>query len=218
MGNCCSGEQRNEETDRLTHDSPPKNFRVAAYEGRPDAFGYKVSTFFSLTGEQLDAVSKYGLHRGKAAGSSPIRQVVTDTFKYEGQISSQMSHGIGHLLNVEGDFVVGSFEEGKLGGNSVIYMKNGDYVQILEVKNIEDDNRYGSFNGRAIYTFKDGRKYDGDFKQGLKDGEGTYHWLNGSSYKGQWQEGHQHGHGIFVDAKGKKIEGEFANGRKIKKN
>lgn len=41
-------------------------------------------------------------------------------------------------------------------------------------------------HGKGEYTWKDGRKYDGDYKDDLKDGYGIYHWADGRQYHGSW--------------------------------
>lgn len=37
-------------------------------------------------------------------------------------------------------------------------------------------------HGKGVYTWKDGRKYDGDYKHDKKDGYGTYKWADGRKY------------------------------------
>lgn len=44
-------------------------------------------------------------------------------------------------------------------------------------------------HGKGIYTWKDGRKYEGEYKLDKKDGFGTYTWADGKKYEGGWQDG-----------------------------
>jgi hypothetical protein len=44
-------------------------------------------------------------------------------------------------------------------------------------------------HGQGIYTWKDGRKYEGGYKMNKKNGYGAYTYSDGSKYQGQWQEG-----------------------------
>ena len=39
-------------------------------------------------------------------------------------------------------------------------------------------------NGRGVYTWNDGRVYEGDYQMDLKHGEGTYTWPDGKKYQG----------------------------------
>ena len=51
------------------------------------------------------------------------------------------------------------------------------------------------FNGQGTYTWTDGGKYVGQFKDGKKNGQGTYTWAGGAKYIGQFKNGKMHGQG-----------------------
>lgn len=55
-----------------------------------------------------------------------------------------------------------------------------------------------NMEGKGVENWKDGRRYEGDFKNGKKDGEGTFDWPNGNKYVGSWRSGKQHGVGIWI--------------------
>jgi len=40
-------------------------------------------------------------------------------------------------------------------------------------------------HGRGVFTWKDGRRYEGDYKHDQKDGYGIY-IAKGKKYEGQW--------------------------------
>ena len=42
-------------------------------------------------------------------------------------------------------------------------------------------------NGNGPYTWSDGRKYEGEFKDGKKNGQGTYTLTNGRKGVGEWK-------------------------------
>jgi hypothetical protein len=44
-------------------------------------------------------------------------------------------------------------------------------------------------HGFGVYTWKDGRKYEGEYKNDKKDGHGVYYWADGKKYDGMWNEG-----------------------------
>lgn len=47
-------------------------------------------------------------------------------------------------------------------------------------------------------TWKDGRKYEGNYKLGKEHGKGKMQWPDGLIYDGEWFEGKQHGNGSFI--------------------
>ena len=65
--------------------------------------------------------------------------------------------------------------------------------------------------GKGIFTWTDGRKYIGEYKNDLKHGTGTFTWPDGRCYHGEWAEGKQHGEGIFMKD-GRKRKGRWEKG------
>jgi len=64
-------------------------------------------------------------------------------------------------------------------------------------------------NGQGTFTFPDGSKYVGNYKDGKFDGQGTYTHYYGSEYVGQLKEGRKLGQGTYTNYDGKKYVGEF---------
>ena len=77
-------------------------------------------------------------------------------------------------------------------------------------------------HGKGLYSWPDGRKYDGYYIQDHKEGEGTYFWVyllkqsDGRSFKGQWKHGKQHGYGDYTHLDGSIKSGYWENGKRIK--
>lgn len=69
-------------------------------------------------------------------------------------------------------------------------------------------------NGNGIYVFKNGDRYEGDFKNGLKHGQGNYTAHNGDSYQGTYKDGLRHGCGNYQWANGAFYIGEFKFGKR----
>ena len=57
-------------------------------------------------------------------------------------------------------------------------------------------------NGKGVFTWTDGRKYEGDYLNDNKEGFGTFWWPDGKIYKGNWKGGKQDGEGIYTSASG----------------
>ena len=53
-------------------------------------------------------------------------------------------------------------------------------------------------NGKGIYTWPDGKKYEGDYYNDKKHGHGIFTWANGYKYDGSWLEGKQHVEGLYT--------------------
>ena len=68
--------------------------------------------------------------------------------------------------------------------------------------------------GKGVFHFADGRKYDGEFKGRKIHGKGTYTTKDGVKYVGDFKEGNFDGHGILSDKKQGSFEGEFKDGKK----
>ena len=73
-------------------------------------------------------------------------------------------------------------------------------------------------HGQGTYIFADGDKYVGEFKDNKKHGQGTYtfgpksEWA-GDKYVGEYRDGKWNGQGTFTWANGGKYVGEFKDGK-----
>ena len=43
--------------------------------------------------------------------------------------------------------------------------------------------------GSGIFTWPDGRKYDGEYVDDKKEGNGIFYWPDGRKYEGGWKNG-----------------------------
>lgn len=89
-------------------------------------------------------------------------------------------------------------------------------------------------DGKGIYVYTNGYKYQGNFVNGVREGygqlsnpngesydgmwaddnfsgQGTYIWPNGSKYTGEWKNGVKDGYGIYFYSNGDKYVGYFRN-------
>jgi hypothetical protein len=44
-------------------------------------------------------------------------------------------------------------------------------------------------HGRGNLSWKDGKKYEGDFLNDKREGHGTFKWADGRQYIGEWKAG-----------------------------
>ena len=220
MGNDWCGnanEHKNEATKQSRQFTYPKN------ESTLNAFGDRVSSFFTLSADERVTIAKRGLHSGRVSSLSSIRQMRSaNTIGYKGEVDDintpTLPNGFGHMLNIEKDFLVGKFAQGLITKWSVIYFENGDYLEIDSVTSIDESNRFSSFVGKGTHYSKDEMKYEGQFLNGKRDGYETGNLPVGFSFIGQWKDGIPHGFGKLTDKNGEISEGEFASGMKIEEN
>ena len=89
------------------------------------------------------------------------------------------------------------------------------YFTIDESK--ETVSKYQKYNPkakreeRALYTFKTGATYQGQWLGGFRDGYGIQIWPDGARYEGQWKDNRAHGHGKFIHVDGDIYEGNWIN-------
>ena len=93
-----------------------------------------------------------------------------------------------------------------------------DLYASLPSGNITKPNRSSSMvgciygnceNGQGTFTWADGDKYVGQWKDGMVNGQGTNTWADGDKYVGQWKDNKRNGQGTFTYADGRKQEGQW---------
>jgi hypothetical protein len=72
----------------------------------------------------------------------------------------------------------------------------------------------GKANGRGTYVWKNGDRYEGEWKDCLKNGKGEDNFSNGDVYKGFYKDGKPHGKGVYKWKNGSTYHGEFCKGKK----
>lgn len=69
----------------------------------------------------------------------------------------------------------------------------------------------------GIYTWQDGRMYEGFYIEDKKHGYGVYTWSDQKKYSGWWVSGKQHGLGVFISREGAKRKfGVWEDGKKVR--
>jgi hypothetical protein len=68
-------------------------------------------------------------------------------------------------------------------------------------------------NGQGTLTMANGDKYVGEFKNHKTHGRGTITFANGDKYVGEWKDHKHHGQGTYTSANGDKYIGEWKDGK-----
>jgi len=66
----------------------------------------------------------------------------------------------------------------------------------------------------GTYTYDDGSKYVGEWKDDKQHGQGTYTWPGGDTYIGEYKDNKKHGQGTYTFADGDKYIGEFKDNKR----
>ena len=71
-------------------------------------------------------------------------------------------------------------------------------------------------DGFGVFTWEDGRKYEGQYVDDKKEGRGKFTWPDGRIYDGEWKDGRQHGTGTYTYPDGRVKQGEWADGKRVR--
>ena len=74
----------------------------------------------------------------------------------------------------------------------------------------KDDKRHG----QGTYTYVDGAKYVGEHKDDKFHGQGTYTWADGTKYVGEYKDSEFHGQGTYTFPNGDEYVGEYKDGKR----
>jgi len=66
----------------------------------------------------------------------------------------------------------------------------------------------------GTYTYADGGKYVGEYKDNKRHGQGTYTFPSGNKHVGEYKDNKRHGQGTFIYANGEKYLGEFKDDKR----
>lgn len=146
---------------------------------------------------------------------------------YHGEYKDNQRDGTGYYKWDNGNVYVGEWKDGKQHGLGYTMNKdnqittagrfeNGKQVE-KQAKNYIDNKVNGNcigdcVNGFGKYSYSNGDRYWGFFKNGQRFGIGTYSWSNKSAYTGSYTEdGKRSGYGIYTYVDGSVFKGIFIN-------
>jgi len=81
----------------------------------------------------------------------------------------------------------------------------------------EGDWKNGKMHGSGAYFSPSGNRYEGQFNDGMFNGFGTYTWNKGSRYSGKWKNDERDGEGTYCDEYGDCERRVYENGKFVRK-
>lgn len=142
----------------------------------------------------------------------------TNGSKYQGEWDHRYPEGKGTITTEDGQKWTGVWKRGHP------VDEKGNIIEDLfpsqDVKIEEDNIQVGCIagnceNGRGIYAYADGSKYEGEFIGGDLNGMGSFFFADGDRYVGHFKDGFSHGQGTFHYANGETTSGEWREGEFI---
>ena len=168
--------------------------------------------------ELVDSYRLLGIRMGE--GSSEFTW--SEKLRYIGEYKEGKPNGQGALIFHDGSKWEGQWIDGKewntnhydKDGNIIIKYVNG--VIVFE-KEHEDKFQKRGFGSYKSVTYRDTKKYVGDWKNGKYHGQGTLTW-DEKEYEGEWKDGKRHGQGTLTYtsfySRYKKYVGAWKDGKK----
>ena len=79
----------------------------------------------------------------------------------------------------------------------------------------EIDAATKNLQGKGVYTFANGDRYEGEFFANRLQGKGIFKYANGDCYEGEFKDSKYNGKGVLTHADGTKQEGNFVDDKYI---
>eukprot|EP00808_Paulinella_micropora_P003421 g29939.t1 len=143
---------------------------------------------------------------GNALEGQGIKHVYASGAVYKGDFVNGQRHGRGVYTSKEGH---------RYEGQWLYDMRHGHGVQKF-VTGGKDAKWTGTYvghwsnnekDGKGVFTYENGDKYEGDWRKGKKSGHGVYSFSNGDRYEGSFKNNNMHGKGTMLFADGSRLAG-----------
>ena len=146
---------------------------------------------------------------------------------YRGMWRDNLRDGYGYILDGDNHLKsAGVYRNSKITVNEGMdYINNkkstnctGNCLDGYGAYSWSNGDKYNGFfrNGRrtdfGTYSYPDGGVYHGQFSNGSRHGQGSYLWANGDFYIGGWSNGKRHGKGIYYYKNGSVKHGTWSEG------
>ncbi|MDR0847062.1 MAG: hypothetical protein LBN08_06080 [Lactobacillales bacterium] len=199
-------------------------FAVVVVVGGLFAFGgIETTASHTVQNDSLPAGETYSgtVVSGEPSGEGSL--TLEDGTTYEGHFKDGMLEGKANIKFKDAAVIVAEFRDNVVVGDAQVtdsnedtfdgpWGKNGPHGE-GEIKSPEGWGLKGDFDFGSVksgtFTYQDGSKYTGEFKNGVAEGKGTYTDAKGWSYEGQFSKGLRQGEGTLTLADGQKISGNW---------
>lgn len=213
--------------------------RYVFIEGHEYRGGFKQNQFY---GKGVMSYANGDQYVGLFRNNQPNGQgkyTFKDGERYEGNFKNGRFTGAGTMYYEDGSKFIGYWSNNKKHGSGTLYSNNGKVFsgewafgemqeqEIYLFENASDNNSDNTIptlrncnqayceDGLGTFTYSDGSKYIGDFKEGEPEGYGTVHYANGNRYEGSWKNHTPHGEGVLFYANAEKLSAKWHYGKAI---
>ncbi len=149
---------------------------------------------------------------GKLSGQG--KMFYKDGAKYVGSWKNNYKDGQGIYFKPDGSKLDGLWVSGKF-ANDKVAAESVEEETIVLKDELRDCNKLVCRNGIGVYTYGDGTKWIGEFKDGYPAGQGTCYYSNGDKYVGGWERHAPHTEGIMYYAHGRVLGAVWEYGNPI---
>ena len=181
---------------------------VGNYEfDQPNGMG----TFYFANGDRYEGNFKNSKYQGVGT------MFYKNGEKYVGEWENNQRHGRGKNYRADGIFVDGTWVNGTMTANST---NNTTTTQSTPPKDVnteglQDCNKNYCREGKGIYTYGDGSRWVGDFKDGTPEGQGTCYYVNGDKFVGKFEKHAPHGEGTMYYKNSRILSALWEYGRPV---
>jgi len=179
-----------------------------------DGLAHGKGTYIFGNGEKYQGEFKYGKFNGFGT------YFYNNGSRYSGYWKDNKREGKGKITSKDGQVVYGKWHEDILVSKdtppspTAIVKENKDKKITNKLPNC---NRTYCKSGKGIYTYKDGSRWEGEFKNGKPEGEGICYYASGKRYEGSWKNNRPQGNGIMYMQDGKIYGGFWDKGVLVKR-
>lgn len=149
---------------------------------------------------------------GKLSGQGQM--FYKDGAKYVGSWKNNYKDGQGIYYKPDGSKLDGLWVSGKF-ANDKVEAESAEEETIVLKDELRDCNKLVCRNGIGVYTYGDGTKWIGEFKDGYPAGQGTCYYANGDKYVGGWERHAPHTEGIMYYSQGRVLGAVWEYGNPI---
>ncbi len=168
-----------------------------------------VGVYKFASGERYEGEFVDGKFEGKGT------MYYLDGARFQGNWKNNKKNGNGTLYSPDGKKIVGEWRDGKRTDVDITVDDSDTQSNGQDIVKLRDCNSNFCATGTGVYSYMDGSRYVGEFKDGEPNGEGVVYYANGDKYEGGWRYHGPYGEGIMYYADGRIVGAVWENGKAI---